>query len=169
MQPIASARPHGSLWKHTGNIHAQLLNMLGAPSVPPPFVHPVPGDHSKRNLASGSAASSVDESPPDVDFPINLPHAIFACYYQHDRERFNALFLGEHTTQAAVRGFWDEMESRRDPRLIGHPMTRRSGWQGQAMPLSLHGDGVQFWGWAKLARSLSTRTACRAFSRRDRR
>ena len=37
---------------------------------------------------------------------------------------------------------WISNQERKDPRLLGHPMTKMRNWAQKAIPLSLHGDGV---------------------------
>eukprot|EP00969_Alexandrium_andersonii_P247901 10954653-Alexandrium_andersonii.AAC.1 len=38
--------------------------------------------------------------------------------------------------------FWRTLTSRKDPRLIKHPMVAKEGWSKLACPLMLHGDAV---------------------------
>ena len=129
----------GNWGQQPGNVQVQLLSWLGAPSTPPCMMHKVPVLVTKSR--AGVAASSGADGQ-EIDFPVLLPHVLFAWLYDNHRDRFNKLFLGACPRKADVGAFWKEMSKRKDPRLEGHPMRARPDWNTHAIPLSLHGDGV---------------------------
>ena len=123
----------GNEGRNPGNCLTQMLNLLGEPNFPAPMLPRVPLLNHK-----GSAGESVVV----CDFPIFLPHALFAYFFTHDRTRFDRLYLGACSTVAQRRAFWQEAVRRGDPRLRAHPLRRTPGWEDVTIPLALHGDGV---------------------------
>ena len=129
----------GQEGRDTGNLHVQLLNYLGNAAIPPPFWHRVPMAHSKTSARDGH-----DPNHRMVDFPVFLPHVVFAYYHSTHKARFEELFLGSFAAPAQRQQFWEELERRGDPRILEHPIRRgdRRDWRSLCIPLSLHGDGV---------------------------
>ena len=124
----------GTWGKNDQNCNRELLQWLGEPDTPPPFMHPVPLKVPKAT-----------EGEPEIrtsDFPIFLPHVWFSHYYNTNRPKFESLFLGDHKSSNQIAAFWTELSSRNDPRLKDHPMTKTADWKNVYVPLSLHGDGV---------------------------
>ena len=125
----------GTHGKHQQNCHTELLNYLGEPSTPAPFVCAVP-------LLCQKTSHADAEVHRDVEMSFFLPHVIFSHYYHNNRTRFNELFLCEYISPAKMHGFWQELLSRGDPRLVAHPMRKQSNWMRTVIPISFHGDGV---------------------------
>jgi hypothetical protein len=73
----------GSSGRYPGNIKRDLIATLGDPQVPLPHFEEVPMIASK-----GVAGDQVQE----VDFPIMLPHEVFAHMYTTHPKRFANLF-----------------------------------------------------------------------------
>eukprot|EP00973_Karenia_brevis_P083344 11559226-Karenia_brevis.AAC.1 len=73
-----------------------------------------------------------------------LPHVMFASYFSTNPTYFKDMFLGgiRGDTEGLLETFWNEVEARGDPRLQGHPMTRRRDWKKFGIPISLHGDDI---------------------------
>lgn len=130
---LAKLGDHG---RTTSNIHSQLRTYLGTPSTPPTHVHQVPVLAKKV-----SPESTGSECILKVPYSIMLPHVMFSWYYQHDRSRFNRLFLGG-MGQADIANFWRTLEARGDPRLADHPMRSKRRWREFAVPIAVHGDAV---------------------------
>eukprot|EP00959_Pyramimonas_sp_CCMP1952_P168542 3521845-Pyramimonas_sp.AAC.1 len=68
-----------------------------------------------------------------------LPHVVMANLWAQDNDGFRTTILPEGY---GPRAFWSEVQRRGDPRLDGHPMLARAGWQDNAIPISIHGDAV---------------------------
>lgn len=66
-----------------------------------------------------------------------LPTILLEFLYRHNPRKF-ANFLGN-----GLANFWGNVRDD-DPKLIGHPMLANPAWRTKAIPLVLHGDGVQF-------------------------
>ena len=92
----------GSWGKYIGNIHPERMEWLGSPIVPAPFLHRLP---VKRVKADGTLTSSITE----LEFPIFLPHVLFAWYYKYDKQRFKELFLGDTDAQQR-KALWCELK-----------------------------------------------------------
>ena len=81
----------------------------------------------------------------DVDFPVLLPHQIFAHLHQVHPLLFKKLYMGDCNDQGMhtkLEEFWTTVQASQDPRLDGHPMKSIPRWQQRPLPLSLHGDAV---------------------------
>jgi hypothetical protein len=125
----------GSYGRNFQNCHRELVSYLGEPSTPAPFVHSVP-------MLCQKASSSESLVNCDVEMLFFLPHVMFAHFYHHKRARFNEIFLGDHSSTASLTKFWQELQSRKDPRLEAHPMRQQKNWMRTVIPISVHGDGV---------------------------
>ena len=125
----------GSWGAHPNHIHEQRLAFLGEPVSVKATLYTIPCLAQKQKIHTPWRAENTR-------FPIVLPHEIFAHTYQHNPKRFRQLFLGDKTTPSERAAFWHELQKRKDPRLLGHPMTKMRNWAQKAIPLSLHGDGV---------------------------
>ena len=79
-----------------------------------------------------------------VDMPFLLPHSVFHHLYHERRDSFFSKFIGAtpESANAVFEKFWCEVVTRRDPRIIRHPMCLRDDWQKWAIPIALHGDAV---------------------------
>lgn len=131
LRKLASLGNHG---KHSGDCNRELQGFLGEPTFPAPLLHQVPLSITKPKAG--------EEAQQTKDFPIFLPHVLFSHFYNTDRALFERLFLGRYSDASSVEGFWEELERRGDPRLLGHPMKKLQGWKSTMIPISLHGDGV---------------------------
>ena len=136
----------GSSGKQARNIEAQLLTYLGEPKTPPSQCFPV--DVQTTKPRDESAGSDVQHTET-IQFPMNLPHIVFAWMYKNNRQHFDQFFMGSCTTPQSRRAFWKELSARQDPRLTQHSMKKRTGWDSAAIPLSLHGDAVPVLGVGK--------------------
>ena len=87
---------------------------------------------------------ATDQTVRKVDLPFLMPHMVFHHTYTENKEIFFRKFVGSSPEAAndTLSNFWSEVISRRDPRIIRHPMCSRPDWQRWAIPVSLHGDAV---------------------------
>lgn len=101
--------------------------------VPPAFVVRVPCRDPKARLRGHLHWE---------DASVLLPHQLISALYEHRPDDFHALMGTARTTT-----FWQSLCTQ-DPRLLakgGHPTESWApGWEATAVPLWIHGDGVQF-------------------------
>ena len=126
----------GSKGKYEGNIKRDLMAAIGYPQMPEAIEFAVPMRITKPK-DGGSAV--VQEKP----FPVLAPHEVFAYLFENDKKRFYKLFMNADGENDNLKGFWDEVVKRKDPRVIDHDMqTRHASWRSKAVPIMVHGDGV---------------------------
>jgi hypothetical protein len=124
----------GDYGKHKGNVHRDLLALLGEPSTPEAIHAPIPCRVAK------AAMGESDVKPTSM--PFNCPHLVMEHLWQHHKERFDDLFFGGAYDKDLLTDFWKEVTKRRDPRVANHPMCMREGWAERAIPIVIHGDAV---------------------------
>ena len=75
--------------------------------------------------------------PEFTDTTILLPNLIIEHMYRHFRKMFQN-YPGD-----GLANIWNNVKAD-DPKLINHPILGIDGYKDKAIPLLLHGDGVQF-------------------------
>lgn len=73
--------------------------------------------------------------------PIFLPHLVFSSLSEHHPQVCHDLFnLGKGNLEK----FWKGVADSGDDKLVDHPMCLEKHWQSRAVPLFIHGDGVEY-------------------------
>ena len=123
--------------------HVHLLALLGSNGVHPGHCR---RDLLQRCFREGELphitlvdAPMLDANWEVVQSPVGvlLPSEVLCWMWARKRERFMDM-LG-----AGLREFWSQVRPD-DPKLVGHPMCGREGWQDYAIPLVLHCNSVQY-------------------------
>ena len=78
----------------------------------------------------------------DVSMPFLAPHYVLSHLFHNCRARFDSLLLGEDADATTLPKFWSTVVTRKDPRIIRHPMCKKKDWQHLMIPIMLHGDAV---------------------------
>ena len=130
LKDLSKLGAHG---RHPGNIKRDLVGLLGAPQVPEAYV--IQAEMAIPKLNGPGNHTQV------MDFPILLPHEVFAHLHQAHPTRFGQLFLDSGNCKT-LEDFWGTAMQRKDPRLRYHPMVKKTGWMSNTIPISVHGDGV---------------------------
>jgi len=124
----------GNSGRHPNNCNRDLKAWLGEPDTPAPTFVAIPCKIQKPR-------GRLDILRP-TPLPFLLPHNMIAYLYNSRPDDFVEKFLGPDGTQETLADFWTEIEARGDPRLLDHPMCKRTGWKSKAIPIALHGDAV---------------------------
>lgn len=74
-----------------------------------------------------------------ITVPMVLPSELLHCFFMHYREEFDKRILGGSPSK--ITEFWDGAHPD-DPRLIDHPLRKRSDFTSKCIPFGMHGDGV---------------------------
>ena len=138
---LAALAKAGQFGEHDGNVHRQLVQT---------FCKNVPIDSVDIAVPCIDPKTSLEEETTASMF---LPHMLFANLAKGYADKFSALFSTECLEQ-----FWKGAEQTGDDRLRGHPITLKKDWRKTAIPIFLHGDGVEFqerdslmaWSWGSL-------------------
>ena len=129
----------GARGRYPANCNKELLNFLGSPRMPKPFVTNVEIILQRRNRRMKRALSLTREMP----MKFLLPHEVFAYLYAEFPKTFNKLFLGRPVVQGnELPTWWREVSRRRDPRIQHHPMLAVDNWESVFVPFAVHGDAV---------------------------
>ena len=127
-QDLKSFSEIGSKGMYPGNMRRDLMRHVpNSGKLPKPVLSLVPCFKSRNN------GGVLDHT----HVPVLHPHALFDALYHN----FQPLFM--RMIDGGVQSFWDQV-SPDDPKIIGHPMLEKPGWRQRAVPIILHGDGVQF-------------------------
>ena len=130
----------GSSGAHPGNCSRDLLQYLAEPEFPKPTYAPIHIKIVKQRFGRRGMSKTLRL----VSLPFFLPHTVLSHMFSFNRSKFNQVMFGDHDCNGEdkLEAFWNEVESRDDPRLAGHPMRRRPDWKQKAIPIAIHGDGV---------------------------
>ena len=132
----------GANGKFVGNITKELQRYLGEPDMASATTFDIPVRVLKPRLPNRFGRMAVAVAPFSVSrqkVPFLLPHVWFHHLFHNNRREFNRTVIAEGESP---RPFWVEVAKRRDPRIQHHPLLRRAGFMDNALPISLHGDGV---------------------------
>ena len=132
----------GSNGKFVGNINKELQRHLGEPDVPIATTFEIPMRVLKPRLPNRFGRMAVAVAPFSISrqkAPFLLPHVWFHHLFHNNRREFHRTIIAE---DESPRPFWVEVAKRRDPRIQHHPLLRRAGFMDNALPVSIHGDGV---------------------------
>ena len=119
----------GTSGARPGNVHRDLSRKLdlGRMDIPKPEL-------IKLSLWDAAATPPIMR---DELYPFLLPHEIVAHMFEFYPMEFRKWIRGS----ACLSEFWAGI-SEQDPRMIGHPVHDRAGWQYTAIPIRIHGDAV---------------------------
>ena len=131
LKQLAELGNHG---KNGGSVKRDLLAFLGDPVCARPVYDTVP-------CLTGKLVENRDEVA-DVSMPFLAPHYVLSHLFHNCRARFDSLLLGEDADATTLPKFWSTVVTRKDPRIIRHPMCKKKDWQHLMIPIMLHGDAV---------------------------
>ena len=129
--PIAVLASLGSEGRNRGNIHRDLVRKLTLETnyVAEPIEIELPLWETRARPAPTKIMSP---------YPILLPHELFAMMHSKAPGEFQEFVVG----RGSLLDFWQGIPAG-DPRLVGHPVGRRSDDEkALTIPVRLHGDGV---------------------------
>ncbi len=118
----------GKEGKHPQNMQRAIKTFLGDGDVPRPKL-PLIHMNVRIDRASGYTVRGMP-------LPMLAPHELVSYLYNNYKNRFNDIFYGESNDESALKRFWDQVESRGDPRLKEHPMLGKANWKQQSVPIS---------------------------------